>query len=397
MQDTKSLPTSMADIQTRYQAIPYGWREIDIAAVVALLIVDQKVTVKYAGNTIQPSDPKLPDMLRKKSETGRTLISKRKSINASNMREAREFLRDFLDIMDVPADEDGLVSFIIDKFTSIKTHYEELLERYEGKNYPDKQVVKHAIDLSNEILSQKKDNVALVSALIKKEDDLYDSKDNMHKVEEFFRSQIQIYDSAVKMLDDLHNEIDYLSYEEEANNALNRIRLLVVVNTKFDYKCIPELNTLMKQVREGHNRLLEKKRAEMLENVRQCMEKIHSAGAGDLRCEAVLEKADRFYTQQKQRINELESLALLDGLLPLMIQHKDQALNNIDIMKKPPVEVKPKTETGTKQKKIIKSYNRQIVFPTKRIETEEQLDSYIEQIRSQLKMYMQGCDGIEIK
>ena len=34
MQDRKHLPTSMADVQKRYQAIPYGWREIDIAAVV---------------------------------------------------------------------------------------------------------------------------------------------------------------------------------------------------------------------------------------------------------------------------------------------------------------------------------------------------------------------------
>ena len=397
MQDIKSLPTSMADIQTRYQAIPYGWREIDIAAVVAQLMVDQKVTIKYAGNTIQPSDSKLPDLLRKKSEIGRTLISKRKSINVSKMKEARDFLRDFLDIMDVPADEDGLVSFIIDKFTAMKTHYEKLLGRYDEKNYPDKQIVKYAIDLYNEILSQKKDNVALVSALINKEDDLYECKDNMHNVEEFFKSQVQIFDAAVKMLDDLNNELDYLSTEDEANKALNRIRLLVVVNTKFNYSSIPELILLMKQVREGHDRLLKKKKAEILENVRQCMEKIHSASADDVRCETVLEKADRFYTQQKQRINELESLALLDGLLPPMVQHMDQALYNIEFMKKPPVEVKPKTEKELKQKKIIKSYNRQIVFPTKRIESEEDLDKYIEQIRSQLKMYMQGCDGIEIK
>ena len=65
MQDRKHLPTSMADVQKRYQAIPYGWREIDIAAVVALLIVGQKVTIKYAGSTVQPNNPKLPDMLRK--------------------------------------------------------------------------------------------------------------------------------------------------------------------------------------------------------------------------------------------------------------------------------------------------------------------------------------------
>ena len=36
VQDRKKLPTSMADVQSRYQAVPYGWREIDIAAVVAL-------------------------------------------------------------------------------------------------------------------------------------------------------------------------------------------------------------------------------------------------------------------------------------------------------------------------------------------------------------------------
>ena len=66
----------MADVQKRYQAIPYGWREIDIAAVVALLIVGQKVTIKYAGSTVQPNNPKLPDMLRKKSEIGKTQISK---------------------------------------------------------------------------------------------------------------------------------------------------------------------------------------------------------------------------------------------------------------------------------------------------------------------------------
>ena len=71
MQAMKNLPTSMADIQSRYSAIPYGWKEIDIAAVVARLICDQKVTIKYAGSTIQPDNPKLPDMLRKKAKLAR--------------------------------------------------------------------------------------------------------------------------------------------------------------------------------------------------------------------------------------------------------------------------------------------------------------------------------------
>lgn len=61
----------MADVQSKYSAIPYGWKEIDIAAVAAQLIYSQKVTIKYAGNTIQPDDPKLPDMLRKRVRSAR--------------------------------------------------------------------------------------------------------------------------------------------------------------------------------------------------------------------------------------------------------------------------------------------------------------------------------------
>jgi ATP-dependent protease HslVU (ClpYQ) peptidase subunit len=36
-----------------------------------LLIYQQKVTIKFGGATIHADNPKLPDMLRKKSERGK--------------------------------------------------------------------------------------------------------------------------------------------------------------------------------------------------------------------------------------------------------------------------------------------------------------------------------------
>src|SRR5699024_3863335 len=130
MQAMKNLPTSMADVQSRYSSIPYGWREIDIAAVVARLIWEQKVTIKYAGSTVQPDNQKLPDMLRKKSEIGKTSISKRQMITAAKMRAAKEMLREYFDVMDVPDDEDGLVAYVVQKFIALKEHYLELKARY---------------------------------------------------------------------------------------------------------------------------------------------------------------------------------------------------------------------------------------------------------------------------
>lgn len=400
IQHEKLLPTSMSDIQSRYQAIPYGWREIDVAAAMALLIRDQKVTVKYAGTTIQPTNPKLPDMLRKKSEIGKTMVSMRQSPPALAMKQAREILRDYFDVMDVPSDEDGLVAFIANKFAAQKAHYEVLLARYDGKKYPDKALVEAAVALMNEILSQQKDNVALVNAVIKKENALFDNKEAMQNVEAFFKSQVQVYDAADRMLRELSNELDYLSHEKEANDALNRIRLLLVMQKSFNYKCIPELNTLMATVRTCHDRLLTAKREELLELIRQCMEAIHTAAGSNSDAKKVSDTADAFYAQKKQRIQELESLALLDGLTPSIIQQKDTACARIESLNKPvppKPPVTPVTPPTPPVKKIIKTYNRQILFPPKLLESQADLDAYVAQVREQLEQLMKNCDGIQLK
>ncbi len=168
MQFRKNLPTSMADIQSRYQAIPYGWKEIDIAFVAAMLVYEQKVTIKYGGATIQPDNPKLPDMLRKKSEIGKTSIKIREHIKAAHIKAIKEFLREYFDVMDVPDDEDGLIAFIVAKFSEQKAHYEELNSRYTGHKYPDQALVTQGISLMNDVLSQQKDNIALIERIIKK-------------------------------------------------------------------------------------------------------------------------------------------------------------------------------------------------------------------------------------
>lgn len=396
MQHTRNLPTSMADVQSRYQAIPYGWKEIDIAAVVAQLIHSQKVTIKYGGATIQPTDPKLPDMLRKKSEIGRTSISKRQVVSIQKIREVREFLRDYFDEMDVPEDEDGLIAHIVEKFSDEQKHYEGLLARYEGHKYPDKGLVSSALDAMKDILSQQRDNTALIDRIIKKEDDLYALKDKMQNVESFFENQVSLFDSAVKYESDLRVDLDYIAKNEEANKALNTIRLITMMPTggNFNYARIPELNGLMATVCEKHGAMLDEKRTELLEIVRQCMAEIHTAAGDDANARAISDKADTFFTQKKVQIAETKVLALLDGLVPPMWQYKDEACDRIEALQKPPV-------TGgqtpaSAPKKIIKTIHRQAMFPAKTLESEADIDAYVEKIRGQMKQLLNGCDGIRL-
>lgn len=403
MQDMKHITTKMSDIQARYQGIPSGWREIDIAAVVALLIYEQKVTIKYSGMTIHPTDSRLPDMLRKKSEVGKTEITKRHVVSPMKVKETRDFLRDFLDVMDVPADEDGLIAFIIAEFEKLEAHYNELSAKYEGHKYPDYSAVRDAVRVVRDVLSQKSDNIALIDKVVASEDTLYDMQDHLKNVESFFKTQVSVFDNAANFVESLKNDLDYISHDQEAEHALNQMRLIthVIDGKAYDYKRIPELNELQSIVEKSHDAMLDEKRANLLEIVRSCLEAIHEHAFENEETKLISERADKFFDQKKEQIAAEKSLALLDGMSVPMWAEKDRATMAIESAMKPkPVPVvKPAGVDEGKpavKKEIIKKIARQQIFPAKVLKSDEDIDAYIENIRKQMKQYLQGSDGIQI-
>jgi hypothetical protein len=369
-----------------------------------MLIRDQKVTIKYGGATIQPDNPKLPDMLRKKSEIGKTSISTRQNISIQKIREVREFLRDYFDEMDVPEDEDGLIAHIVRKFNGELEHYTELDARYVGHKYPDQLKVRQAITLVKDILSQQKDNLALIQRVIDREDALYDMHDALQDVEEFFKTRVALFDAAVKYERDLRVDFDYLSKDENADKALKQIRVITIIPTsgKFQYDRIPELNGLMAEVKTAHGKMLDAKREELLEIVRQCMEEIHTLAGDNGPARSISNTADNYFTQKKQQIASYQTLALLDGLVPPIWQYKDETVSRIESVINPPEPpVTPPRRRDddppvAPKKEVIKAIHRQAMFPAKTLKTEEEIDAYGEKIRTNMKQLLKGCDGIKL-
>ncbi len=411
MQQRKKLPTSMADLQKKYQDIPYGWKEIDIAAVAAMLIFDQKVTVKYAGETIQPSNPKLPLLLRKRTEIGKTEISIRQRIDRKNMAAAKRILGEYFDIMDIPGDEDSLISFIVDKFQEKKSHYEALKRRYETRKYPGRRTIEAAITLADSILSQKKDNTALISRLVKAEDDLLDSKEDMQPIEGFFANQVGLFDEAVALEEKLRDELDYIRRDEETHEALNGVRKIVMgeVDKPILFSHIPKLNQLMGKVKAGYHILLEEKREEIVSYIRQCRSSLYDqAGAKrDMKeIKELLQRTDAFLDGKKNQVASLQSLLALDGIPTQVSNYKDNVSEKIEILLKPqpaPAPVQPDGKTvppaapTPPRVKHMKTLSRQALFAPKTLETEADIDNYVETIRRRLLSELNGYDGVKVK
>ena len=85
-----------------------------------------------------------------------------------------------------------------------------------------------------------------------------------------------------------------------------------------------------------------------------------------------------------------------------MCQYKDDAVSRIEAVLAPPApkpQVQP-TQKGKEvvpaKKKVVRAYSRQVVFPAKTLQSEADIDEYVEKIRLQLKQLMKNCDEIKL-
>ena len=379
LQAMKMLPTSMGDIQRRFSAIPYGWREIDIAAVVATLISIQKVSIKYGGSTIQPSDRRIPDYLRRKSEIDKVVVSKRQTINPQLLKSAREFLREYFNIMDVPSDEDSLIAFIIEKFTEEREKFKNLLAtEYSVKKYPDKDIVEDAVKLCDDLLLQKKDNIALLNRLVVNQDEFLDVADDMVDINSFFRNQRAIFDSALSLLSVMASEKEYLQAETEATNALSQINS--IVNMPKPYKRISELTNLMQTVSDIYGKLLDLKKQEVESDVQAAMAEIHQTAKYDQK--DILLKADDALTAKRDAIKFAETITALDAMKIQIANIRQMYIQKLV------VEVLPNVDTVT--------LGRASVCYSVKLENESDIDKYIADIKETLMEKLNGHDVLHI-
>lgn len=387
------VPVSMGDVQRRYQSIPYGWREVDIAAIIARLIVLQKIEIRYGGAVLGKDDKNLVGYLRKKSEIDKANVSRRIAPSEELMRKSMTFLRDWLGLMGIPGDENGLINFVKDTLEPKLAHYEKLIDEYNLDRYPQKEVVIIARDLISDILSQKRDNVALLTRLIARQDDIRDSSEDMEEVETFFKTQRTLFDAARQLQRDLQNERDYFTTDADATEKIKEITSILAMTKP--YPRIKDLSDLMQGVKTAYGTLLAQKKEEVLGIIIQCMGDVHTlAGVGGRAIEEVRKSDDRF-NEYKQKVANATSLTVLDAMITQLLNYKDQVCKWIEtILHEDPLPYGEGGEQPPAQK--IAHIRRYDVFPVKRLISHEDVDQYLEGIRKKLYNTLETNDGIQI-
>jgi hypothetical protein len=380
------VPVSMGDVQRRYQAIPYGWREVDIAALVARLIVAQRIEIRYGGAVAGKDDKDLVRYLRVKSEIDKANVSRRIAPSEEDMRKAVKFLREWLGQMSISEDEDGLVALVKDTLYARQQRYEALLVEYGYERYPQKEVVQSARDLMADILSQRNDNVALLKRLIAKQDALLDATEDMEEVETFFKSQRAIFDSARALQQSLMEEKDYFVADPITDANISEISSILAMPKP--YPRIKDLSELMQGVKAAYGVLLEQKKEEVRGIIQQCMGDIHTI-AGDTHAREESNKADKRFDEYKKEVAESESLTSLDAMIRRIQVFAQGVLDRVHAI------LNSASSGGGTAKKIVSLRRVDVVSP-KRLTSRDEIDKYVDGIRQNLYDALGENDGIQI-
>lgn len=379
LQGMKMLPTSMGDIQRRFSAIPYGWREIDIAAVVCSLISIQKVALQYSGSMIQPTDKHIPDYLRRKTEIDKTLVARRTAISDSLMKKSREFLKEYFNTMDLPSDEDSLISYVLDSFTAERDKLQSLLDnQYASSTYPDKAVVENGVKLCTDLLSQKKDNTALLAKMVAMEDEFLDLSEDIADVLAFFKNQKTIFDSASALLYTLTAESEYLQAEQEATRALAQIKNILAMQKP--YKNIADLPTLMQQVQMVYGQLLDLKKQDVYAEIQGAMGEIHQTAQFDQK--NIVAKADDALGAKKKAAADATTLTQLDAMKIQIASIRQQYIKALMIPAQP-------------DEKVATASRSTLGYSVK-LKSEADIDKYVAEIKDKLMELLDGNDVLHI-
>ena len=152
----------------------------------------------------------------------------------------------------------------------------------------------------------------------------------------------------------------------------------------------------MQNVKTAYGKLLEMKREEVAENIRQCMEDVHQL-AGEVRgAEALLHQADDHFAAKREAAQNASSLTELDAMTTQLLTYKDTVCRRMEALHEE--SQTPSAQPNAPIPRLnIKPIRRMDLCPAKRLRTQEDIDRYVEEIRAKLTRVLENSDGVQVQ
>jgi len=416
------VKTSMKTVKDRFMKAPYGFVEDDVQWIIAKLYKRGDLSFSVNGASVSQmnkSAEEIINFITKKPFVEKLMMEERVRVADKDKKVVRNVLKELFHTSSPSDDEDAVMNYFMTFGNKLITELRELKKDYERVAYPGKKLIEAGIKVLSDIV-QIHAPLEFYQTVKKKQDGLLDFAEDYEPVKAFFAGEQKvIFDKALLFLDKYDDSKTYI-VDAKLESVVDAIRTIVRKDKPF--ADIPKLPELLKEFSDVYMNILDEQLAPVMDSVKESQKRV---------CEVLNTKE---YKEQKNHsyfimFGEIEEAAKACTNVSVLRSYADRAealkirlLNEMDKMDRDIAMRKAEemrkaleaqaAQNGTvdkerievevkKEVKVKKTKNIPVKSMTKtaswRIESKEDVDCYVEELRTRLMNELEADTIVNIE
>lgn len=405
-QDQLKKQVRVKILYDRFSDKPYGWREIDIAGLIAHLLKEQRIRIRYKAENLESEGNinTLVTIFTKTSEADSAIVLKRVKVDEKLIRTAKRISKDVFNKTDLADDEDGLlhdIKGLIEKQIQDIKNYKS---RYEGKKYPGMSLLDKGLEYFEQFDSSL-DNVSYLNKLMKLEDSLLDWEEDITYVISFFSTdQKQIFERGLTALKRYEDNKAYL-FEGTIEATAGQLRS--IVDDPIPYRKIKDIPELIHTMNEQFNAVLNEKKENTRTKIKTDCDYLSLLTSQYGVFNNTKVKIENYYQNLSKNVDAFMDIYKADAIFSQSNSFKEMMERAIqreieewqrrkaEEERKQPggLVIEPTTPLIQKQTQSVKVAT---LVPVTTLKTEDDVDAYVNKLSSELKEIIKKNKQIEI-
>lgn len=407
LNNSMSCTVTMQGLKQQYTRKPFGWSINDIAGVVADLAVKGDISILYNGVQCNYQDYNTVKYLTNDREIQSTVIKLKEKIDSAKIQQVIAIAQELFEKQDfVYEDGEELAKLIKEKLEADIKNLENLDKRHNNPKYPKKTVIELGISTLKELKNEPDVN-GLFDLLIKQKDNLLTWKKEYKLLKSFFDNQVGIFDEALKIYDRVkRNEVYLTTFESEEVAKLNELisKLESIIDSPEPYSMIKDLPILNLDITSIVNNVLEGYKQAVGENISDLAHYLaKEASKQGLDCERYSNLFKINVTDLYERSTDFGELKAIEEKAKLyyekllkQISEDSIAKKNLELQQQTGTEEHPDSEPMIK-KELVFVNPTNVVQTMQILETEEDVDNYINKLSEELKNRIRNNKRIKLQ
>ncbi|RDW18791.1 BREX system P-loop protein BrxC [Oceanobacillus chungangensis] len=403
LQDDLKKQVRVKILYHRFADKPYGWKTLDIAALIAQLLIDQRIRIRYNAEYLEPevNVNTLITAFTKTADADKAIVLKRIKVDEKLINTAKNICKDVFNKTDLADDEDGLlrdIRILVEKQINEIKNYKA---RYEGRKYPGMSLLDKGLEYFEQFHNGL-DNVSFFNKLQELEDDLLDWEEDIIYVKSFFGTdQKKIFDEALAALKKYEENNAYL-FGGEIENVKEKLHS--IVQDPIPYRKIKDIPELINAMDEQIISVLKEKKENAHKKLKEDNDYLSSLTSHYGVSNETKERVMHYYRELNKNIDAFNDIYKVDATVSQSTSFKEKMEKDIDREIKEWQRKKAEEErkrTGGKavypvapviQKQPVKVSK---LVTVKTLTTEGEVDNYINTLSSKLKQIIKENKQIE--